>query len=229
MNLRYINKLNQEWRICVSVSSDSNNLQSGMIIPFLPYQYYWSGILACQNLIYQVTNGFANEMNVPILTEARLFGIAVMNHKDSPTLAPYECNEWRMTGHYFSEFCMKSNHYRSVVPNHGYCLMLLLIMTNAIDIMMLITAFLFSDDSNFLIFSTDFYDYYPTVQYLLVKVQLTNVIYIPLMMMMSSNGNIFRDTGPLCGTIHQSLVNSPHIGRRRGALIFSLIPVWING
>ena len=160
-----------------------------MISPFLPYQYFWSGILACQSLIYQVTNGFANEMNVPNLTNARLFGMAVMNHKDSPTLAPYECNEWRMTGHYFSDFCMKSNHFWPVVPNHGYCLMPLLMMTNAIDIVMLIAAF-FSDDSSILIFSTDLCDFYPTVQYLLVKLQLPNVIYIPVMMT-SSNGNIF--------------------------------------
>ena len=37
-------------------------------------------------------------------------------------------------------------------------------------------------------------------------------------MMMSSNGNIFRVTGHLCGEIQW-----------RGALMFSLICVWING
>ena len=41
-------------------------------------------------------------------------------------------------------------------------------------------------------------------------------------MITSSNGNIFRVTGPLCG-------NSPHKGQWRGALMFSLICVWING
>ena len=39
-------------------------------------------------------------------------------------------------------------------------------------------------------------------------------------MMMSSNGNIFRVTGP---------VNSPHKGQWCGAWMFSLISVWING
>ena len=46
-------------------------------------------------------------------------------------------------------------------------------------------------------------------------------------MITSSNGNIFRVTGPLW--IHRSLVNSPHKGQRRGALMFSLICTWING
>ena len=46
-------------------------------------------------------------------------------------------------------------------------------------------------------------------------------------MMTSSNGNIFRVTGPLCG--NSSLpVNFPHKGQWRGALMFSLICVWIN-
>ena len=40
-------------------------------------------------------------------------------------------------------------------------------------------------------------------------------------MMTSSNGNIFRVTGPLCGI-------SPHKGQWRGALMFSLICAWIN-
>ena len=33
----------------------------------------------------------------------------------------------------------------------------------------------------------------------------------------------------LCGGIHRSPVNSPHKGQWRGALVFSLICVWING
>ena len=41
-------------------------------------------------------------------------------------------------------------------------------------------------------------------------------------MMTSSNGNIFRVTG------HLSMVNSPHKGQWRGALMFSLICAWIN-
>ena len=46
-------------------------------------------------------------------------------------------------------------------------------------------------------------------------------------MMTSSNGNIFRVTGHLCRefTGHRS----PHKGQWCGALMFSLICVWING
>ena len=40
-------------------------------------------------------------------------------------------------------------------------------------------------------------------------------------MMMLSNGNIFRFTGPLCGEVTG--------GQWRGALMFSLICTWING
>ena len=49
-----------------------------------------------------------------------------------------------------------------------------------------------------------------------------------LIMMTSSNGNIFRVTGPFLRGIHQSPANSPHKGQRRGALIFSLICAWLN-
>ena len=41
-------------------------------------------------------------------------------------------------------------------------------------------------------------------------------------MMMSSNGNIFRVTGPLCR-------NSPHKGQWRGAMMFSFICARTNG
>ena len=47
--------------------------------------------------------------------------------------------------------------------------------------------------------------------------------------MTSSNGNIFRVTGRLLRGIHRSPVNSPHKGQWRGALMFSLICVWIDG
>ena len=47
-------------------------------------------------------------------------------------------------------------------------------------------------------------------------------------MMTSSNGNIFRVTGPLCGEIHRSPVNFPHRVQWRGAVMFSLICAWIN-
>ena len=53
------------------------------------------------------------------------------------------------------------------------------------------------------------------------------LINLLLPMMTSSNGYIFRVTGPLCG--HRSPVNSPHKGQWRGALMFSLICAWING
>ena len=33
----------------------------------------------------------------------------------------------------------------------------------------------------------------------------------------------------ICAGIHRSTVNSPHKGQWRGALMFSLICVWING
>ena len=48
-------------------------------------------------------------------------------------------------------------------------------------------------------------------------------------MMTSSNGNNFRVTGHLWRGIHRSPVNSPHKDQWRGALMFSLICVWING
>ena len=48
-------------------------------------------------------------------------------------------------------------------------------------------------------------------------------------MMTSSNGNIFRVTGSLCGEIPGHPVNSPHRGQWRGALMFSLIYAWRNG
>ena len=44
-------------------------------------------------------------------------------------------------------------------------------------------------------------------------------------MMTSSNGNIFRVTGPLCG----ETVNSPHKGQWRGALMLSLICALTHG
>ena len=45
----------------------------------------------------------------------------------------------------------------------------------------------------------------------------------------SSNRNIFRVTGHLCGGIHWSPVNSPHKGRWHGAVMFTLICARING
>ena len=44
--------------------------------------------------------------------------------------------------------------------------------------------------------------------------------------MTSSNGNIFRVSGHLCGEFTGEF---PHKGQWRGALMFSLICVWING
>ena len=57
-----------------------------------------------------------------------------------------------------------------------------------------------------------------------------NYAYGSRFIMTSSNGNIFRVTGHLCGEfIHRSPVNFPHKGQRRGALMFSLICSWIPG
>ena len=50
----------------------------------------------------------------------------------------------------------------------------------------------------------------------------------PHHMMTSWNGNIFRDTGHLCGEFTGPPV-TPHKGQWRAALMFSLICVWING
>ena len=47
-------------------------------------------------------------------------------------------------------------------------------------------------------------------------------------MMTSSNGNIFPRYWPSVRGIHRSPVNSSHKGQWRGALMFSLICVWIN-
>ena len=47
--------------------------------------------------------------------------------------------------------------------------------------------------------------------------------------MTSSNGNIFRVTGPLVWRIHRLPVNFPHKGQWRWALMFSLICAWMNG
>ena len=47
--------------------------------------------------------------------------------------------------------------------------------------------------------------------------------------MTSSNGNIFRVTGPLWRGFHRSPVDSPLKGQWRGALVFSLIYAWTNG
>ena len=48
-------------------------------------------------------------------------------------------------------------------------------------------------------------------------------------LMTSSNGSIFRVTGPLWGGIHRSPMDSPLKGYWRGALMFTLICNWTNG
>ena len=52
--------------------------------------------------------------------------------------------------------------------------------------------------------------------------------YIPISMMTSSNGNIFCVTGHLCGEFTGPRWIPAHKGQWRGALMFSLICVWIN-
>ena len=53
--------------------------------------------------------------------------------------------------------------------------------------------------------------------------------YHIIIMMTSSNGNIFCVDGHLRGEFNRSPVNSPHRSQWRGDLMFSLICVWING
>ena len=48
-------------------------------------------------------------------------------------------------------------------------------------------------------------------------------------MLRSSNGNISAFYWPFVRGIHRSPLNSPHKGQWRGAFMFSLICVWING
>ena len=52
---------------------------------------------------------------------------------------------------------------------------------------------------------------------------------IPCLMMTSSQWQHFPPYWPFVREIHRSPVNSPHKGPWRGALMFSLICVWING
>ena len=50
-----------------------------------------------------------------------------------------------------------------------------------------------------------------------------------IIIMTSSNGNIFRVTGHLCGEFTGLRWSPGHKGQLRGALMFSFICVWING
>ena len=64
---------------------------------------------------------------------------------------------------------------------------------------------------------------------LYVTIMTANTLPLARCIMTSSNGNIFRVTGPLCGEftghrgIHRSSVNSPLKGQWRGALMFPTI------
>ena len=60
-------------------------------------------------------------------------------------------------------------------------------------------------------------------------VPLIEGMSVDTLMMTSSNRNFFRVTGHLCGEFTGPRWNFPHKGQWRGALIFSLICVWING
>ena len=68
----------------------------------------------------------------------------------------------------------------------------------------------------------------PVARWLFCMTIISMVSLFLVSMMTSSNGIIFRVTGPLCGEFTVP-VNSPHKGQWRGALMFSLIYVWING
>ena len=54
-------------------------------------------------------------------------------------------------------------------------------------------------------------------------------VHPPAIMMTSSNGNIFRVTGPLSGESTGHGVDSHNEGQWGGALMFSLIYTWTNG
>ena len=53
--------------------------------------------------------------------------------------------------------------------------------------------------------------------------------WVALVMMTSSNGNFFSRYWTFVSAIHRWPVNFPHKVQWRGALMFSLICVWING
>ena len=55
------------------------------------------------------------------------------------------------------------------------------------------------------------------------------VVILPANTMMTSSNGIFSALLAICAGIHRSPVNSPHQGQWRGALMFSLICIWING
>ena len=64
--------------------------------------------------------------------------------------------------------------------------------------------------------------------YGITRPQWVKVSIMAMIMMTSSNGNIFRVTGPLCGEF-TVLRWIPHTkGQWRGALMFSLIYAWTN-
>ena len=61
------------------------------------------------------------------------------------------------------------------------------------------------------------------------RIYVQNTKYSSQCVMTSSDENIFRFTGHLCGGIHRSPENSLRKGQWRGALMFSLICVCLNG
>ena len=72
-------------------------------------------------------------------------------------------------------------------------------------------------------------DFKPTFSHISLPTILVRIIQVQFRCMMtSSNGNVFRVTGHLCGEFPGSR-NAPHKGQWRGALVFSLICAWING
>ena len=72
------------------------------------------------------------------------------------------------------------------------------------------------------------YDYFKGMKYLSGILQPILLVKCDKFMMTSSNGNIFRVTGHLCG-VFTGLRWIPHTGQWCGALMFSLICAWING
>ena len=81
------------------------------------------------------------------------------------------------------------------------------------------------------------YTYNVSLSHTIIIVKVTFSFAMPRMWyivdtrakMTSSNGNIFRITSSSWKGVHRSSMNSTHKGRRRGALMFSLICSWRNG
>ena len=69
---------------------------------------------------------------------------------------------------------------------------------------------------------------FQSVEIYTFNINIYNLFRVEFIMMTSSNGNIIRVTGPLCGEFTGHRWISPYKGQWCGALMLSLICVWIN-